>query len=482
MEWFGRRALLKREEIAAALSDDDVAVRCWAARTLAHMGIAAADQEDKVAKALRDSDAAVRCLATGIMVRLGEHAAGLAAVHTASVADSLFDDDPEVRRAAAFALYQMGDAAAAHAAKIAHAALKDPDVDVRRLAATTLERQGEQVSAYACELVGGLKDEDAEVRRWVARALEHIGRHLGNYALEIANAVRDPDPTVRMWALLTMARLGKAAKEHVQQVTAALGDISLANRCLAVGVLVQIDLVDYSSLATSHMPLICEALNSKDPEIRRAGALALALMGDAALDHLDEVARCLRDEDTLVRRGAARALLNMVENLGEEDVSKLSSLLDDKDAAVRLYFLKTLQRMHDDACSFADAVGKLALEGPKGDPHPAVRREAMKALPSLGARGAQIAEARRKERELLHVQVSPLQHCYSGVMEFVEQIYDSTLRKWERMKDLTEWLQRNRSADISSHRSPKGLSRTSSTSGPRRSPKMPSPSRPIDQP
>lgn len=415
LEWCGKQAEPQLGEIVRALSDNDVTTRCWAARCIAAIGPASAVKIDTIVKALRDGDAAVRCLTAGALARMGHKGDAIVSLHAAGVADALYDDDVEVRRAAAFALVQMGETAAPHAAKIS-GALSDRDVDVRRLAASCLERCGEQIVAYSGELIKALYDDDVQVRRWTARSLEHMARSVSKHVQEIGDCLeRDPDACVRIWLMLTLARIGRDAENCVQQVTSCLNDPDPAVRCLAVGTLTQFGERQTAGwLAARHGKHVVDALAEGDAEGKRAAALSLALMGDSAAEQIDEILDSLRDDDVTVRRAAAQAL-EQIHNLERREAQDAAELLtEETDVAVKLWLIRALAQMGEIASDFVSNVDAVLNEK---DPHPALVQASVLALRQMGEQGSRLADAwrQKKERERARIPDSYLHKCYACV-------------------------------------------------------------------
>ena len=165
---------------------------------------------------------------------------------------TLFDQDPEVSRAAGEALFSL--------------VIEHPDV-FERLVETALFDNDRSARGSALNLLlTGLNDKDVQVRRAAAEALVELGE-VGAINVLVQTALFDADAEVR-----------KAAAE-------SLGKLDSARA----------------------LDLLGEALSDEDPTVRRVAAQALGYLGDlAAIDPL--LGAVLYDEDAGVRQAAALVL------------------------------------------------------------------------------------------------------------------------------------------------------------------------------
>src|SRR5262249_29501425 len=146
----GKAALV---ELSSALKDAHAGTRAAAAEALGHIGPDAAPAQSALVGALRDADRFARRYAAFALGRIGPKAQ--AAVP--DLAQVLTEDtQPEVRRAAAEALAQLG----AHGAAVSSLAeaLKDKDVEVRRSAANALSNMERDAKSALPSLQQALKD------------------------------------------------------------------------------------------------------------------------------------------------------------------------------------------------------------------------------------------------------------------------------------------------------------------------------------
>ncbi len=160
---------------------------------------------DGLIGALKDSDAGVRRQAAHALGELGNARAVPALI------DALKDADVEVRQKAMHALGELGDARAA--AAIA-SALKDTDPRVRSHAAGALAEIGDKGAVDA--LIAAVKDSNVEVRRRAVHALGEIGDERALPALTAA--LKDEDAGVRRQAIQAIAEIGDGDDHHAWRI------------------------------------------------------------------------------------------------------------------------------------------------------------------------------------------------------------------------------------------------------------------------
>lgn len=296
----------------------------------------------------------------------------------------LQDDNPTVRRYAAWALGEIKDA---RAAKPLVAALGDEDGFVQNSAAEALGKIGEPSVE---SLMAALEDENSTVRRRATDALRKIG---DNRAVEpLVVAMEDNDWSVRRGAARALAntRDGRA----VEPLIAALNDKDWRVRRYATWAL--------GEMGAPAIQALIAGLSDPNPVLRRSAAQALAEIGTAAAGPL---AAALKDEIALVRGHAAHA----IGEIGDVRASSnLLALVDDEDSFVRARAVAALgnlsdpravtplaSALNDEApevrCAAADALGRIKdarapsrLIGLLRDQDASVRRSAAAALGEIG--------------------------------------------------------------------------------------------------
>ncbi|MCY3719485.1 MAG: HEAT repeat domain-containing protein [Anaerolineaceae bacterium] len=172
-------------------SDEDVAVRYQAARTLVQFADPAS--LSSLLQGLRDEDMYVRVQVTSALIHVG-------AAAVEGLTEALGDGRPAVRRAAAMALGKIGHRDH-DALRALVGALKDVDAAQRRFAAQALGRLG---ATEAVEALGvALRDPDARVRDAAATAL----LQLGDVALPtLRAALDDPNPETNFAAARALTK------------------------------------------------------------------------------------------------------------------------------------------------------------------------------------------------------------------------------------------------------------------------------------
>ena len=238
---------------------------------------------------------------------------------------ALRDAEEDVRRAAAEALGEIGDAAAVPGLL---AALRDADADVRREAAWALGRIGD--AAAVPGLLAALRDADADVRWAAAAALGRIGDAAA--VLGLVAALRDADERVREAAAWALRKIGDAAV--VPGLLAALRDADADVREAAAWALGKIG-------DAAAVPGLLAALRDADADVREAAARALGEIGDAAV--VPGLLAALRDADERVREAAAAAL----GQIGAPAVPGLLAALRDADWNARRAAAEALGQIKD---------------------------------------------------------------------------------------------------------------------------------------
>jgi cyclophilin family peptidyl-prolyl cis-trans isomerase/HEAT repeat protein len=351
--------------------------------------------------ALRDGDAPRRARAALAMGRI--QSAGYADALVAAVGD----DDPVVRRAAWFALGQLGLAQGAEpgvvAMEAAAAGLSDPDPEIVALAvealgklvppgaagqiAPLLKHGSAEVRTEAAhallrlrfvptwrgdaeeppplpgtalrELAEALTDEDETVRWAVAHAFSRYGEAMA--ARTLASSGVDPNPWVRVFAVRGVGRAG--ATESAEAIAWGVDDDDLHVRAETVSSLEMLERTDLipeylDDDASFHVrSAVAAALGHADGagtlgrlhglENDASDSVRAAAIGALAArlgaDYLGALEQYLSDSAWTVRVAATRA----AGAIGEEGVALLARAATDSDGRVRTAALEALEPFLD---------------------------------------------------------------------------------------------------------------------------------------
>jgi HEAT repeat protein len=322
---------------------------------------------------------------------------------------SLSHEKAHVRRRAVDALGQPGPAAETDLPSLTKVLLKDPSPGVRRVAALALARLGQP--ACVPDLIKALKDTDASVRREGANALGRFGAKARAALPHLEEMLADEEASVSPRAAVALWRVDK------EQATTAVHHLSkMLNQALKqlsgkeldrVGKGVVEALGEIGPFAKAAIPALAEALKAPSNELRKGAVAVLARMGEEAMPALNEA---LTSTDQEVRRAALEALKKIdTGNLWEAGAKVLWA--DWRDVQ-KLPPVRINNPLDPDGPTSLNASLKLDIvrsavptAGPKAlpvlmealrDEDLAVRREAIRALGSLGPEAREADAALRK--------------------------------------------------------------------------------------
>ena len=227
---------------------------------------------------------------------------------------ALTHENSDVRRSAAGALGQIGDAKAVDALM---QALSDQDSDLRGWAAEVLGQIGNAKAVDA--LIRLLSDQDSNVRTRAAWALVKIG---GEKAVDaLSRLLSDQNSNVRERAAEALGQIGD--EKAVDALSRLLSDQDSNVRYSAARALVKIG-------GEKAVDVLMQALSDQDSNVRERAAWALRQIGGEKA--VDVLMQALSDQNSNVRGRAAEAL-GQIGN--EKAVDALSRLLSDQDLYVR---------------------------------------------------------------------------------------------------------------------------------------------------
>jgi HEAT repeat protein len=190
--------------------------RARAAMLVAYLGPKAKEAVPALAAALADEDPAVRREVLFALAAIGADAASAAA----AIQKSLADPETRNRATAAFALGRIGPSAAAAVPQL-QAELTSHDPLVRVASAYGLVFVAPDNEAIARQalpvLMQGLQNPLAAARRGAAEALGRLGKQARGAEGALRMATHDPDESVRKAALEALEKIGAVVDAPPQQ-------------------------------------------------------------------------------------------------------------------------------------------------------------------------------------------------------------------------------------------------------------------------
>jgi HEAT repeat protein len=295
---YGSEARAAAPALAEAFQDTEEDVRRQAAETLRDIATSTpAEAIPLLTKALKNPDARHRSLAVFALSFTGPAA-------TEALTSALQDGDQQVREDVASGLASLGErgqAAVPVLLEIAKGtANSDPDTNMsRRLhSLKALGKIGPPAAAGVPIAREALRDKDSEMREWAADCLAGIGPSAKSSLPNLRVALKDPNVFVRFAAARALLQIGGAADEAkvtLDEAEATLqANLTSANwddRISAAGHLIQIP-----GESAVVLPVLREALASKDSTLRLEALCALTTNNTLTRDVLSILRQALRDE------------------------------------------------------------------------------------------------------------------------------------------------------------------------------------------
>jgi HEAT repeat protein len=201
-----------RRDIEKLLDDKNAEVRQNAAWALGRMGSGAIGS---LGTALRDPDTLVKRDAAGALGFIAQLDPTGVRAALPNLAELAKHSDAEVKKAALAAIIPCigpEDAKADRVIQPLQKALLDGDEEVRRNAAFALCNVGGAAAAPALEvLLGALRNGDLELKRQAASGIRNLGVHAQKALPDLEDALKQNDPQLRGAAALALGGLGKVA-------------------------------------------------------------------------------------------------------------------------------------------------------------------------------------------------------------------------------------------------------------------------------
>jgi filamentous hemagglutinin family protein len=397
-----------------SVSDAAVA-RCYAALALDSIAVHASTSFAALAAALDDPSPISRARAVN---ELGEIGAYLSAAVPVLI-EALVTDDDRVARLAARVL-DDADGFARDVVPALGRATRDPDDQVVRSAAVALGDLGAYATPALPVLDDTLGHADIAARFNAAEGIAKVDAEMRQTTLALARIAGEGETLDRLELALgqdrspfrtravgTLAAVSDETRDAVAATLPSLAAVDPAERAAAVGRLGELDRIGGAALpvliqavalpesrdlraalgsrSDAGMPLdeaslrpLLQALNDRDPAVRRAAAVALERLAATASRSRAELASLPR-EDPIVRRFAGRAETTLA-GFAPVVLPALEPAAGDEDPQVRGSAVTAIGHLGGDAEMTVPLLVE-ALAGAKSDLH----RPAARALGRIGA-------------------------------------------------------------------------------------------------
>jgi HEAT repeat protein len=307
------------KELFDALGDDDPRVRAAAMKGLTGLGSKPDDLKNLRAK-LHDKTVPLpirvwACQSIGDMMPKP-------ATVPQEVLDALAQGESDLKRAALETLTKLGNVDGT--ADALASALTDPDKAVRRQALAGLGNLGKQAatSTIKSKITKMMADPDPATRKEAAEVLRKIDPEelLRSYS----RALLGGTPDQRKEAADAMRDLGPDAKSLLVDLRTVLGDTKLDTD---VRFHVALAIVAIDPTLPDPVPALTVALKSNDPEKRRIAIEALAQIGPAAHDALDDLVTALKDPNVALKQASAKALARLAGDIRKQPKDKKDTII-----------------------------------------------------------------------------------------------------------------------------------------------------------
>ena len=216
-------------------------------------------------------------------------------------------------------------------------ALQNRSAAVRQAAADALGAMGAEAHRSVDALFATLDDPSEAVRHAAAQALSRIGTHAEDRA-RLASRLPSPDPYVSAFAAWSLGNLGAEAQDAVPDLARALARDE-------TNAVVSAALARIGPAAAAAVPVLVEALRSKDGDRRWRAARTLGRIGPHAEAAVPALTETLGDATVVARLHAARAL-GRIGPAARPAAAALQRATGDADWQVRQEARQALDRLH----------------------------------------------------------------------------------------------------------------------------------------
>lgn len=263
--------------------------------------------------------------------------------------------------------------------------LKSGDAKQRRNAAYALGKMGGRAYLHVNEMqLAYAKESDAKVRDTLLYGMGEICRESAaanaNESLErlFVAALKESDPSLRRSGAFALGCLGNRSERTRAALDAALGDDSPQVRQNAAWALGQ--------FGTAALPSLARGLRDADSLVKRDAASALLQMeeADKVRELLKDLLPLCRDANSEVRRASLNVLVRIVDPKDREAIPSLVAAMEDRDIDNRRNAALALSNIGGEGTG---AAVPILLEAAKnGDTE--LRRLAVLAIRNIGPAGS----------------------------------------------------------------------------------------------
>jgi HEAT repeat protein len=335
----------------------DNALRSAAATTLGNLGPEAKGAVKALKAVLADKDIPLKRAAIGALGKIGPDAKEA----VPELVDVLTVQNAQVKLDAIDALGKVG-ADSKLAIRELGKLVNDPNAAVANKSIEGLTKIGKNAMPA---LVEGLKNKDANRRLAVLRLLV-ANRIDATAALpELLTLATDRNPQINKLALELLGFLGKEAVPELVKLLKDKEQPDATQRLAALA-------LSKAEADKSNAADLLGLLKDPRPEVRKAGAEALAKTGADAQEFFAELVAAMGDKDEAVRNAVGQS----IRNTGRKGVAQLQEMLaKEKDPAAKANLLYALGAMGPLAKGSIDDLAKYL-----NDPDEGVKKSAAAAL------------------------------------------------------------------------------------------------------
>jgi len=356
------------QSLKALFQHENPLVRALAARTIGDIGIEACSASSVLTQALQDDDLQVIKEAARALGKVG----GPAAIAVQGLTQLLKQKDGQLQRIALLSLASFGQAGATAIPEIIDA-LGSDDKELRLAALDVLEAMGAAAASALPHLIDMVVVQGNPLRGKVVRTIGALGREAASAVPLLKRLQNDPSVDVRIWSACALMKIEPEQREHLlapileQFVTSDerlkttliramgyLGDTAESAVPLLISAALEHDrpLIRHLavvslkaiSLTSKQLRSVVDGLHHADPEVRRRAAYALGVIDQSATpETLLALSTGLRDSDAIVRLRCAVTLGSIPS--GQEAISELNTLLNDRNSSVRLAARYALRKL-----------------------------------------------------------------------------------------------------------------------------------------